>query len=236
MNRFGIIGGAALIVTGIAAFAATQDHPSPAAQQKMMQAMQAWAAYSTPGAEQDWLSKQAGTFVTKASFRTFPEAPWVESEGVVVRRMDMGGRFLVEDFSGTLMGMPFLGRGTTGWDNGRSMFVTTWYDNMSTGIAQGIGQWNDDRTKIEWEITQTDPMTKSPITTKAEWWWRKDGTLVFDSWMPSPTGEHFHAMRIEFMHPAVPTLGGMDHPTGGEHPEHPEHPGHRGEHPDHPGR
>lgn len=214
-------------------WAMAQDHPEhpggehPGAggmDPATMQAMMAWQAYATPGEEQAWLGAQAGTFVTNASFRMDPSAPWMESEGVVVRRMGMEGRFLVEEYTGTMMGMPFRGRGTTGWDNGRELFVTTWCDNMSTGIAQGIGHWNADRTKIDWEITQTDPMKKAPITTKAQWWWKPDGTLVFDSWMPTPSGEQFRAMRIEYMKPAVPVMGG-------EHPDHP-----RGDHPDHPGR
>lgn len=244
INRLSLTLVGALVAGGAVAIA--QDHPGsdhPGAggmDPQMMQAMMAWQAYATPGAEQAWLAEQAGTYVTKAEFRTSPNAPWMESEGVVVRTMDMGGRFLVEDFTGTMMGMPFRGQGTTGWDNGRSLFVTTWYDNMSTGIAQGVGHWNADRTRINWEITQTDPMKKMPITSKAEWWWKADGTQVFDSWMPTPTGEQFHAMRIQYIPPAVPIMGGMEHPTGGEHPHHHEHPGghheHHGGHHEHPGQ
>jgi len=207
------------------------EHPGGGMDPQMMEAMMAWQAYLTPGAEQAWLATQAGTYITKASFRMDPNGPWTDSDGVVVRSMGMGGRFLVEDFTGTMMGMPFLGRGTTGWDNGRSLFVTTWYDNMSTGIATGTGEWNEDRTKINWRITQTDPMKKKSITSKAEWWWKPDGTLVFDSWMPLPSGEQYHAMRIQYMAPAIPTLGGMEHSGHGEHSGH-----HHGEHSGHPGQ
>ncbi len=210
------------------------EHPGGGMDPMMMEAMMAWQAYATPGAEQTWLSTQAGTFITKAKFRMDPSAPWMESDGLVVRAMDMGGRFLIEDFTGSMMGMPFRGRGTTGWDNGRRVFVTTWYDNMSTGIAQGVGQWNEDRTKVNWEITQTDPMKKAPITTKADWWWKKNGTQVFDSWMPTPTGEQFHAMRIEYIPPAVPVTGGHEHPGGGGHHGHSHD--HPHDHPDHPGQ
>ncbi|MCP4758028.1 MAG: hypothetical protein GY894_04820 [Planctomycetes bacterium] len=46
MNRFGIIGGAALIVEGFGALALAQDHPlGDTPQKKMMKTMQTWGEH-----------------------------------------------------------------------------------------------------------------------------------------------------------------------------------------------
>jgi hypothetical protein len=42
--------------------------------------------------------------------------------------------------------MPFEGRSTMAYDNHKKIFVTSWIDNMSSGIMTGEGPW-DEATK-----------------------------------------------------------------------------------------
>lgn len=42
-----------------------------------------------------------------------------------------------------MMGMPFEGHGTLAYDNHRKMFVSTWIDNMGSGIMVLEGTYDD---------------------------------------------------------------------------------------------
>ena len=58
-------------------------------------------------------------------------------------KMIMGGRYLVENFEGTSMGMPFQGMGLTGYDNIDKKYKSVWVDNFGTGIMMMEGDAND---------------------------------------------------------------------------------------------
>ena len=58
----------------------------------------------------------------------------------------MGGRYQSATHTGTMMGMPFEGVSTLGYDNAKKKFVNTWIDNMGTGIMVLEGNW-DEATK-----------------------------------------------------------------------------------------
>lgn len=176
--------------------------------------MQAWEAYCTPGPGQAEMSQWVGTWLTKSEFWMKPGGPPEVSEGVTVRYMDMDGRFLVEDHTSVFMGMPFRGRGTIGWDNGLNSFVTTWYDNMGTGISYGHGNWNSDHSQIDWSYTQTDPMTSRTSSMRGTWNWSKTGDLVFNAWMPGPDGKEFHGMRITYSRPVGPNMANAEFGSG----------------------
>ena len=80
-----------------------------------------------------------------------PSAPPSESKGTATRRAEMGGRYFVMDASGKFA-MPgpdgkmqpfdFKGRATEGYDNAKRKFVSSWIDNMATGIMISEGTYD----------------------------------------------------------------------------------------------
>ena len=44
------------------------------------------------------------------------------------------GRFLQQEFTGNMMGRPYSGIRTSGHDNLRKKYVSTWIDSMGTGM------------------------------------------------------------------------------------------------------
>lgn len=80
-----------------------------------------------------------------------PDAPPMDSKGTAVRKAEMGGRYFVADASGKFA-MPgpdgkmtdfdFKGHGTDAYDNAKQKFVSTWYDNMGTGIMMLEGTYD----------------------------------------------------------------------------------------------
>ncbi|MNQ88055.1 hypothetical protein D3C85_1033040 [compost metagenome] len=71
----------------------------------------------------------------------------------------MGGRYQKCLFNGTMIGMPFEGMSIMGYDNSKKAFVSSWVDNMGTGIMHMEGIWDDAAKSINFKGTCVDPMT-----------------------------------------------------------------------------
>ncbi len=110
---------------------------SPDEQQEMMQK---WQELATPTAAHELLQPMVGNWKTTTSmWMAGPDGPPMISEGESVKTMALGGRWLQEDYSGTMMGQPFNGRGMTGYDNYKNMYINTWQDDMSTALTYATG-------------------------------------------------------------------------------------------------
>lgn len=115
------------------AYAQTKKHKKMPSQEEMMKR---WQEFMTPGDPHKLLEKSVGTWVAETKiWMAGPDSAPTVSKGTSESRMALGGRFLVQEFSGEMMNMPFSGIGYTGYDNFKKKFVGTWMDNMSTGIA-----------------------------------------------------------------------------------------------------
>ena len=108
---------AALALFSVASFAEGPQQPSPEEMQKMMEQ---WQKISTPGAPHAALAKMAGNWTYKMKMWMDPKAPPSESEGTSKGTMLLDGRYLQTDNQGNMMGMPFHGIGTMGYDRGRA--------------------------------------------------------------------------------------------------------------------
>lgn len=119
--------------------------------------MKAWMAYATPGEPQQMLAKSAGEWKATVIQYMDPSKPPVRSEAAVHNEMILGGRYLTTKFTGNMMGMPFEGMGTVGYDNGTKMYYSTWVDNMGTGIGYMKGTKSADGKSIEFRGSGYDP-------------------------------------------------------------------------------
>lgn len=124
--------------------AATPDKGAPAgdtdaAKQQMMDAMTKMVA---PGPMHEKLKSMEGHW--KASVKSWmgPGEP-VVSDGECTETMMLGGRYLVENYKGTMMNAPFEGQGIIGYDNMQKVYVSNWIDTMSTGIMSSTGTIDD---------------------------------------------------------------------------------------------
>src|SRR5690606_24172695 len=76
-----------------------------------------------------------------------------------VTKMILGGRYQESRHSGNVMGQPFEGVSIMGYDNASKKIVSTWYDNMGTGIMYVSGDYNPNSDTVELRGEMTDPMT-----------------------------------------------------------------------------
>jgi hypothetical protein len=105
-------------------------------------AMNAMIAYGTPGDMQKMLAASNGTWNSESTMWEYEGAAPQKSTGTAVNSMIMDGRYQLSKHSSNMMGMPFEGQSITGYDNALKKFVSTWIDNMGTGIMVMQGDWD----------------------------------------------------------------------------------------------
>ena len=121
--------------------------------------MKAMMDYATPGDKHKWLASMDGEWTTETKMWMDPAAPPSTSTGTVTNRMVMGGRYQQGTYKGQMNGMPFEGVSTLGYDNAEKVFVSTWMDNMGTGIMYMKGKMDDATKTINFNGTMVDPAT-----------------------------------------------------------------------------
>src|SRR5262245_58043688 len=96
-----------------------------------------------------------------------PNAKPQESKGTATRKSVMGGRYVMMDVTGKMQmpdqtgkmkDMQFKGMGVEGYDNVKKKFVSSWIDNMGTGIQFSDGTY-DPATKT---LTYTSEIEMMP--------------------------------------------------------------------------
>jgi hypothetical protein len=123
--------------------------------------------------------------------------PDSEESGTVTRTMILDGRVLVEDMTGTMMGMPFTGHGMTGYDNVTGKYWSTWTDSMSTGMMVSEGTC-DAKNACSFTGSWNHPITKAPVTARMTSRWTSPTTQVFEMYVPGKDGKEMKNMEITY--------------------------------------
>ena len=150
---------AVALVATAPAFAADSPPAMSAEQQAMMEKM---TKAATPGPQHEMLKKMAGEWNAKVKFQMDPSQPWQESQSTSTITVLMDGRYCQEMVSGQMMGAPFNGMGITGYDNVLGKYVSTWIDNMGTGIMTSQGTSDASGKVLTFVGTASDPVTGKP--------------------------------------------------------------------------
>lgn len=119
----------------------------------------AWMAFMTPGDMHKWLEKTNGTWEGEVSTWMDAATPPMKSKATNVQTSVLGGRYVIGKFNSMMMGQPMEGMSTTGYDNAKKMFVSTWVDNMGTGIVHMSGTYDEATKTLNLKGYQTDFMT-----------------------------------------------------------------------------
>lgn len=181
----------------VAAPAAAQEAEAAAGHEQDQEMMAKWAEYATPGEAHQRLAKLAGNWDYTMKWWMSPDAQPEESTGTLSAALTMDGRYLVEDWEGTAMGQPFKGRGTTGYDNFNKEYVSTWIDNMGTGIMVSTGQYDAAQDALVTTGTFDDIMTgEKDKSMRGVQKILDDNTIHFEMYVPGPDGQEFKTMEI----------------------------------------
>jgi hypothetical protein len=117
----------------------------------------AYADYATPGDMQKWMASSDGTWDADITMWMYPDSPAMKMKGVAVYKMNPDGLHQESTHTGDMGPMKFEGRSVTGYDNTKKVFVSTWYDNMGSGIMMMEGTYNDQTKTLKLKGRQVDP-------------------------------------------------------------------------------
>ena len=192
---------ASLAVALLALPAAAQEEKkaaAPPAGPSQEEIMKMWQEVATPGAPHELLAKSAGSWTAKVKSWMEPGKPAEESEGTTESKMVLGGRFLEEHMSGTMMGQPFEGIGYSGYDNYKKKYVATWMDNMGTTILSMSGKLDKSGKKLTMSGVMDDFVTKKLATYTSVTTFVDDDHHTFAMFMPGPDGKPFKSLEINY--------------------------------------
>ena len=162
---------------------------------KMMQAMMEYGAVGEP---QKMLAKSTGTWNGQVVFWMGQNGAADTSMTTVTNRMIMGDRYLVSSYKGNMMGMPFEGTSTTGYDNAKKVYISTWIDNMSSGIMTMEGPYDAASKSIVMTGQVVSPVDGRTCNLKQVMRFVDDKTHIMEMYGPDPlTGVQYKNMEIK---------------------------------------
>jgi hypothetical protein len=164
--------------------------------------MKNWQAYMTPGDVHKMMASWNGTWDGEIVMWNpmAPGAPADTSKGTTVNKMVMGGRYQMSTHTGNMMGMPFEGMGTLAYDNVKKAFISTWIDNMGTGLMKLEGPWDDATKSMTLKGQCVNACTGDGKEMDI---WEKftvvdDNSHMMEMYCKGPDGKDFKTMQIKF--------------------------------------
>jgi hypothetical protein len=155
--------------------------------------METYKRLATPSEPHKQLASLAGSWTTQTKSWMEPGKPPMESTGACEEKILLDGRFLQQECTGQMMGQPFTGIGTTGYDNFTKKYVTTWIDSMGTGIFFMDGTASADGKTITLKGSHADPM-EGTMKHRAVWKLVDANTQIFEMY-----GAHGHGKEMKMM-------------------------------------
>lgn len=159
--------------------------------------MKRWMEYSTPSDVHKSMAKSAGDWKFTSKMWMDPAQEPMSSEGTAKFEMIYGERYLQCKVKGTMMGMPFEGTATTGYNNATKKYFNTWIDNMGTGIMFTEGTM-DASGKIVLTGSMFDPMTGKNCTMKETWKMDSENKMTMEMYSTLEGGTEKKDMEIVY--------------------------------------
>ena len=204
----------AVVLVGVTALVTSevvsQDKAAPSEDKKADQVDQAedasdteslvetWVRYAMPTEHHKLLGKLVGNWDLAVKYRMNSEAPVVESEGTCLRRWILGRRFVLEEFDGGNLGLPFQGLAIYGYDAFADKYTSVWVDTTSTAVTTSSGTCRDECKLIAFTGRHGDPwsgtMRNSHGVTRLE----SDDRHVLELYEPDSGGREFKVLEITY--------------------------------------
>jgi len=159
--------------------------------------MKAWFAYATPGEAHKVLAMDNGKWDEEVTMWMSPDDPKpTKSKLVGESKMILGGRYQEMKHTGTMMGQPFEGHGTVGYNNASKKLESTWTDNMGTGIMYMSGAYDGTAKTMELKGEMTDPMTGKNKPCRETFTIVDDNTRKMEMFDVTNDGKEYKSMEI----------------------------------------
>jgi hypothetical protein len=162
----------------------------------MQKMMQIYKRVGTPGAPHKRLASLAGSWITKTTALLMdPDTPPMVSKGTCKQQMILDGRFLLQEYTGDMMGSTFKGINLIGYDNYTKKYVSIWVDSMSTAIYffEGTASRNG---KTITQVSRYDDPARGPLTWRSVSRIVDDNTMLYEMYQTPKRGKEEKMMEM----------------------------------------
>ncbi len=161
--------------------------------------MKAWQDFAAPGAMHKWMEKTNGIWVCDSVSQWMaPGAPPTKVKATNIQSSAMGGRYVTGKYISSMMGQPHEGMSTMGYDNAKKMFVSTWIDNMGSGIVHMSGTYDEGTKTLNLKGHQTDAVTGKDSDMREEMKMIDDNTYSMSLYGAGPDGKEMKFIEGTF--------------------------------------
>jgi hypothetical protein len=172
--------------------------PAPVKQPTQEEMMAAWKQYATPTDAHKTLRQLVGNFKYTMTMWQHPGAQPEKTTGTSKNKM-MFDRFLVQEVKGKVMGKPFEGMGVLGFDTLKNQIVSSWIDNMGTGMMTSTGSLDTATKTVSEQGTFTCPMTADHVRKfRGAMTITDKNRYTYEMFHTGPDGAEFKSMSIEY--------------------------------------
>lgn len=159
---------------------------------------QAFQKANKTGAEHAALKDLVGTWNAQVKWWMDPSGKPQISKGKSVNRAILGGKFIREDYSGSMMGRPFEGVGYLGYDNVAQNYTSYWIDSMSTASMIGTGTYDSKARAWAFNNEMSCPILNDKIKMRSVSRVVDKNHFVFEMFGPGPDGKEYKNLEITY--------------------------------------
>ena len=159
--------------------------------------MAAYEQASAPAEQHKLVTKWAGKWNINIKSWMDPKQPPMESNGTAEAKSLLGDRYVQTTVASSMMGKPFSGVSTMGYDKGKKKYVGTWIDSRSTGIMRSEGTASADGKTMTVQAIATDPMTGRDSRMRIVSKWETDEKVV-EEFFEKKRGKEMKMMEITY--------------------------------------
>lgn len=156
----------------------------------------AWEAYMTPGEPHKMMAAEEGKWNNEMTFWMGAGGEPTKATSTAEIKMILGGRYQETNYKGDMMGMPFEGKSTSAFDNNTKEYISTWIDNMGTGMMVTRGTYDDATKSTTSNGTMVDPMTGKERKIREIYTIVDDNTRKMEMFETLEGGEEYKSMEI----------------------------------------
>lgn len=192
----------AVALVGITALVTSQvvsQEKKPEGGMMDMEAMaKMWKEKNAPGQHHKHLQSLVGHWNAECKATWMPGQPPQISKGVMKVTSLYGGRFIKEEYKGTMNGEPFEGTGYIGYNNAAKKYTSAWLDSMGTGIMTEQGTCNPSGKEFTFGGEHVCPMDGTDKESKSVIRVINKDKYEFEMYGEGPDGKLFKSLHIVY--------------------------------------
>jgi hypothetical protein len=154
-----------------------------------------------PGEQHHLLERMVGPWDMSIRYWMTAETPAVVSEGTCERRWVLGNRFVLEEFDGGDLALPFQGLAIYGYDAFEGKYTSAWIDTMSTAITTNLGVCQNECRVIAFTGRHGDPWSGQKRRSRGVTRFVSDNKHVLELHEAGRDGKEFKMLEVVYTRP-----------------------------------